>query len=539
MQKIRIACTTIIFSVLLFSCHPNKKTSTVTGIAPSEKELVLFPAIADSLTGYIDVNGKMIISPRFRTAYSFSEGLAFVSITDSTGGFINTKGDIVISGLRYGNNFSDGLAAVTFQNNKRCYINKKGECIVNGNFEYFYDFKNGLAPVVTKDGSNQFIDKTGKVIVDLKKDVGLFYDVMNFEWAVNAGVKNDKCSFISPKGDTVLTFSRKRLITAGNFSEGLAMVRIYYDSLQYSHCGYIDKTGKLMIPTIYGEAHPFVNGYARVSFSYADPVEERRNKCGYINKNGKLLALPFQIKYTESDFCEGIATINISKKPGNNWNDTLACIDTTGKLLFYLPPVNDFNVSFRNGLARISLLDTYGGQYTNAYINKKGNIVWQGSLYSSICFDPDTKVNMADGSFKAMKLIKEGEFIRSIESPKSHLAKSRVVKVEKHESDGYSLIRLKWYSAEYPLIASVKGVHLKTLRELLVTPNHPVITQRGKVKAGDLKITDTFYFLNERGRMEEIKLAAIELKAVQVKTVYNLKTTSANFFTNGILVATK
>ncbi len=58
------------------------------------------------------------------------------------------------------------------------------------------------------------------------------------------------------------------------FSEGLAAVKTG------GKWGFIDKSGKLVIPATWGEAEPFYEGLARV---------ETGGKWGFVDKSGKLV----------------------------------------------------------------------------------------------------------------------------------------------------------------------------------------------------------------------------------------------------------
>ena len=64
---------------------------------------------------------------------------------------------------------------------------------------------------------------------------------------------------------------------ASEFSEGLAAVRL---GRRY---GFIDQTGKLLVPALYAQALPFHEGFARV---------EVGKKWGYLDRNGGMAIPP-------------------------------------------------------------------------------------------------------------------------------------------------------------------------------------------------------------------------------------------------------
>jgi TonB family protein len=114
--------------------------------------------------------------------------------------------------------------------------------------------------------------------------------------------------------------------------------------------GYIDKTGKMVIPLLYDGANEFSEGLAAVYVSGHD--------YGYIDKTGQMV-LPLQ--YSGADnFSEGLARVEIGGKSGY--------IDKTGKIV--IPLMYDAAGDFSEGLAAVAM---FGGRY--GYIDKTGKMV--------------------------------------------------------------------------------------------------------------------------------------------------------------------
>ncbi|HNC45726.1 MAG TPA: WG repeat-containing protein, partial [Acidobacteriota bacterium] len=83
----------------------------------------------DGKCGYIDKSGKLVISPEFELAESFSEGLAAVRIDCNLWGYINRTGKLVIEPqFRSVKRFSGGLAEITI-GERWGYINQSGKVI--------------------------------------------------------------------------------------------------------------------------------------------------------------------------------------------------------------------------------------------------------------------------------------------------------------------------------------------------------------------------------------------------------------------------
>lgn len=128
----------------------------------------LASVLKDGKYGFIDTKGSFIIKPQFVNSGSFSEGMAAVTY-GKTFGFINKEGILLID-LKFENvnNFSEGLAAV-LQNGKIGFINQQGELVIPPAFDNAKDFSQGYAAVVV-DGKVGFIDKNGNWIIEPRYD---------------------------------------------------------------------------------------------------------------------------------------------------------------------------------------------------------------------------------------------------------------------------------------------------------------------------------------------------------------------------------
>jgi len=157
--------------------------------------------------GFINLDGKWYIGPRFTYAHPFYEGLAAVSedkkealhsLIDTEGntviagpfrgadlkfsegrcavwnkgmsGFIDTAGTLVIPyRYYYADHFSEGLVVVsTKRNGKQGYVDKHGVPVIPEKFEIAEAFSNGLASVTVGDSVHErrygYIDPSGKYV---------------------------------------------------------------------------------------------------------------------------------------------------------------------------------------------------------------------------------------------------------------------------------------------------------------------------------------------------------------------------------------
>lgn len=287
----------------------------------------------DGRWGYIDQAGSISIQPTFPWAEEFHEGLAHVQVTgtvlgyDGRWGYIDRTGRIVIppSSARMMSDsdgeesaFHEGLAMIEVEGKafppRKGFIDKDGRLVIPARFTYLYPFSGGLAAATESESGDTgwgYIDKSGKWVISPR-----------FDWA-------------------------------SNFQFGLAPVNRKKD------CGYVDMQGEqvLHLPAPGGKEDcasawgDFTNGLSRWLFG---------KKYGFIDRTGKTVIPPkFDLTY---GFSEGLAAVQIDKQWGY--------IDTTGRMV--ISP-REFRSAkpFHNGLAEVQTKDWAVG-----YIDRSGKYVW-------------------------------------------------------------------------------------------------------------------------------------------------------------------
>jgi hypothetical protein len=327
--------------------------------------------------GYIDPSGTLVIQPQFADAGPFSEGMAAVGTdfdADACHGYIDKSGALVIpiqyEGLAsFAPHFSQGLCVFTVEGDPRTtvtssagtlhvnyygYMDKTGSAVIEARFDSAWDFAEGLAAVSSGDDSG-FIDTSGNWVIKLPPGLMLW--------------------------QTSIPGSDPRSLTSScSFSEGLAIVwEMHYADPNKPpseanpparRCGYIDKTGKVMIEPQFDEAALFHEGLAAVSVK-KDEVTE----WGYIDPNGKWVIEP-QFDGV-GNFSEGLATVGSSETAGGgsilDWH--CAYIDRTGKAVISLEPGQSPH-DFSGGIAEVDGGPAAARYMT--YIDKAGKVIWQG-----------------------------------------------------------------------------------------------------------------------------------------------------------------
>lgn len=222
----------------------------------------------------------------------------------------------------------------------------------------------GLVESSGDDESSIVFDANGKTIVPR----GIYQDVFEFSEGLAGVLTTDyKAGYIDATGKIVIPAIYEPsqsgegggVIEVNPFKEGLASVS------KNDSWGFINKNGKTIIPFKYVLAGNFVNGKAPVAVNKNDSYPYT---WGYIDKSGKTV-IPFAYEYAGS-FSENVAVVVKNEKYG--------VIDTTGKMV--VPAKYDHMNDFSDGLAvvfqrgtPIKNSDSVRGKY--GFINKTGKVI--------------------------------------------------------------------------------------------------------------------------------------------------------------------
>ena len=210
--------------------------------------------------------------------------------------YINTKGEQVLKvSAKSVEPFSEGLARVekyavsgtkAFWN--YAYINTEGKFVIAAEYERASNFKDGVA-FVKKRGENHFF------LINTKGE-RLGNKTFEKESYVSEGMipfrENEKIGYLNNKGEVVVA---PKYDEDGGFTEGYCCVGL--DKGNKRLYGFIDKTGKEVIPCIYdqGGTSSFSDGLARVRLP--------NRMTGFINAENKII---IQGKYaTAAAYREG------------------------------------------------------------------------------------------------------------------------------------------------------------------------------------------------------------------------------------------
>lgn len=329
--------------------------------------------------GFIDINGNILCpciydsectdpflrrSARFqyldtmsdflRGPLSFHEGLARVSKYGKYG-FIDKSGREVIKCIYDdASYFSEGLTCVKL-NGKYGFIDKSGKEIISPTYTTAGNFFDGLAPV----DSNKIIDKSGRVIFCVDKSYR--NSVHEFSEGLSHFSIDCMYGFIDTTGREVIP---RIYDGAHKFSEGLACVKRKYSSpgmslYQYKH-GFIDKSGKIVIPCIYDDSgRYFSEGLVSVAKKVRCDDGSYTYRWGFIDKTGKEV-IPCKYRWVDN-FDNGLAMF----RGDCPYRDTWGFIDKDGREVI---PSKSWEIdAFSEGYAAFGVNGKWG------FVDKNGN----------------------------------------------------------------------------------------------------------------------------------------------------------------------
>lgn len=228
--------------------------------------------------GFRGQDGQTAVKPRFAYVGLFSEGLAYaVTMDQRVRGYIDQTGRYRFTfdyKPELGNvDFREGLAAVG-KYGKWGYVDTSGALRVPQIYDYARPFSEGYASVMAGEKWG-VIDKSGKMVIEPR-----FENIFSFHHGL-ALVRGEKSGFINTKGELVISFQASGYSEYGEFTGELAPV------VKDGRIGYMNTSGKMIIPPLYEMGQQFYEGLASV---------KRNGSYGYIDLSGNEAVKP-QFEY--------------------------------------------------------------------------------------------------------------------------------------------------------------------------------------------------------------------------------------------------
>lgn len=219
--------------------------------------------------GYLNTEGKLVISPKYDVANVFSNGFSTVRssgkwmIVGATGTEITFSDNVTDA-----KPFSEGLAPIRIDD-MWGFASTNGNTAIKPIFKSVGYFSKGLAWAKTTDGKVGFINQKGEWVIKPKYEAAKDFSE-GFARVKLAG----NWTFVDTKGNEINTPTAD---TFGDFSDGLAYAKTE------GKVGFINKEGKMVIEQQFEKVRDFNNGYAAIL---------QDGKWGFIDTNGNWVVKP-------------------------------------------------------------------------------------------------------------------------------------------------------------------------------------------------------------------------------------------------------
>ena len=341
------------------------------------RDVELYQISKEDKWGYIGVDGKVEIEPKYEFENNFSNEYALVA-NEVFVGYIDKTGKQVI-GFIYddGGNFINGVANVT-RGDSIALINKLGDIVLDFNYSEMYDAKDGVVLAKKKNGGdyvyldvlgkNIFGDKEFKYAEPFKQGYAIVGDGVNFgiinsKGATVVNIDNEKIirdtddifrikdstslfGLVSlATQDTIIPFNFEEI---GNVSEG------YYPVFKEGKYGYYKDDGTVATELAFSR---FKGDTKKVGFKSGFAYTIKRGKYGIIDTLGKKVF---------PNIFENIGEVGVfpipCKKRGK-WGYV------TKRITMWLPYKYSFAGAFDKGQAIVAKSGNYG------VINKRKKVV--------------------------------------------------------------------------------------------------------------------------------------------------------------------
>jgi len=208
----------------------------------------------------------------------------------------------------------------------------------------------------------------------------------------------------------------------------------------------------------------------------------------------------------------------------------------------YFEDIHAIDKEEKNFVLKLSyvLSKEFGFQLYKAANQGKNLKAESGTYSNNICFPGTQQVTMADGATRALKDIRPGDQVVTVD-PGSHRATTvRVKALVAHEAKNYAITSLLVVAGREQATANGTEVHISS-RVLQATPNHPMMTASGKKRVGDINEGEQIICQDENTHTYQTFTVFNKMEAAGgVQPVYNIVADGGStFMMNGVMVLQK
>ena len=215
----------------------------------------------------------------------------------------------------------------------------------------------------------------------------------------------------------------------------------------------------------------------------------------------------------------------IQNPPKGNDNQKWKLL-TSGQYTYYvLPKLND-NLYLTN----------YGANITLSEFSNLNGVIQKWGL--SDCFPENSMVKTDKGQSIKISEVKKGQRLISYNQWSRKIEFATVDTLLVHSAKEYSLTKITFINTDFIVAGINNGIFLQ---EVEATENHPIMTNNGYERIGDLKKGDTIqYYSSLDDKINEGILVSVERNFRKVNEVYNIKFNNGNsYILNSVIASPK
>ena len=231
---------------------------------------------ANAYYGYMDKTGKVVIPYQYSSAQDFTDGVAAVqlgkrwTVIDKTGKDLLPQDYSLTSG--YSKVISPQVVAAKGPGSGEVFINRAGQ-VVSDSYSSIYSFVDGMAKVEKNSNEYGFVNEAGVLVIPCDyRDADDFRD--GFTAAIRERGSAVPYDILDKAGNVTARIDNdKRPRNAGN-----GCFRVESRESGRTRVGFVDYTGKEIVPCKYAEVMDFSGGVAA--------VKTFDQKWGFVDTNG-------------------------------------------------------------------------------------------------------------------------------------------------------------------------------------------------------------------------------------------------------------